>query len=153
MKTRHIACALALAFVSALAIAGNTQPAPIAVTLNADGSGNAIGDMVTARYSDNEIEFIGCGIRIYDDGAGGSFQWGFCQAADSADTAASPSPRVANCATVGQSPSSPGRTSSTVPPRSPAPRVWRTRPGAGPHAARPPVRRRAGMPLTGTRSI
>lgn len=88
MKTRHIACALALAFVSALAIAGNTQPAPIAVTLNADGSGNAIGDMVTARYSDNEIEFIGCGIRIYDDGAGGSFQWGFCQAADSADTRA-----------------------------------------------------------------
>lgn len=41
-------------------------------------------DMVTARFSDNDVEFIGCGIRTFDDGAGGTFTFGFCQATDSA---------------------------------------------------------------------
>lgn len=88
MKIRTFAGICLLAFFSSLAIAGITQPAPIAVTLNGDGSGAAIGDMVTARYSDNDIEFIGCGIRVYDDGAGGTFQYGFCQASDSAENRA-----------------------------------------------------------------
>ena len=88
MKIRNVAGIIQQALFSALAIAGNTQPAPIAVTLNGDGSGSATGDMVTARYSDNDIEFIGCGIRVYDDGAGGSFQYGFCQASDSAENRA-----------------------------------------------------------------
>lgn len=88
MKIRQLAGILLLAFFSSLAIAGMTQPAPIAVTLNGDGSGSAIGDMVTARYSENDIEFIGCGIRVYDDGAGGTFHYGFCQASDSAENRA-----------------------------------------------------------------
>ena len=86
MKLRHLVSAFALALFTTLAIAGNTQPAPITVTLNADGSGSASGDMITARFAENEFEFIGCGIRIYDDGAGGTYQWGFCQVADSTDT-------------------------------------------------------------------
>lgn len=82
MKIIHIAGILLLAAFSTLAIAGYTQPAPVSVTLNPDGSGHATGDMVSARYSDNDIENIGCGTRIYDDGAGGSWYYGFCQARD-----------------------------------------------------------------------
>ena len=82
MKTIQIAGMLMLATFSALAIAGYTQPAPVTVTVNADGSGTANGDMVTARYSDNEIENIGCGVRAIDDGAGGVWNYGFCQVRD-----------------------------------------------------------------------
>ena len=73
---------------SALVTGGQTQPAPVTITVNGDGSGAATGDMVTARFADNDIEFIGCGIRIFDDGAGGVFHWGFCQAEDSTGTPA-----------------------------------------------------------------
>ncbi|HEY0659887.1 MAG TPA: hypothetical protein VGD21_00975 [Lysobacter sp.] len=68
-------------------MAGLVQPAVVEVTTNADGSGNAFGNMVTARFADNDVEFIGCGIRFFDDGAGGTFELGFCQAANSADEA------------------------------------------------------------------
>lgn len=74
---------IALATVFAgVAHAGFTQPAPVDVTLNGDGSGMASGDMVTARYAENDIELIGCGVRIYDLGGGNTFEWGFCQAED-----------------------------------------------------------------------
>ncbi|MDX1443361.1 MAG: hypothetical protein R3270_06230 [Gammaproteobacteria bacterium] len=63
-------------------LAGYTQPAPVDVQLNGDGSGFAGGDMVSARYADNETEFIGCGSRVFSDGAGGTFEWGFCQGED-----------------------------------------------------------------------
>ena len=42
---------------------------------------SALGDQVTARYSSNKDEFIGCGTRNFDDGVN-SFMFGFCQAAD-----------------------------------------------------------------------
>ena len=42
----------------------------------------ASGDMVTARYSTDPDEYIGCGIRIFSDGAGGTTAFGFCQATD-----------------------------------------------------------------------
>lgn len=42
------------------------------------------GDQLTARTADNDVEFIGCGIRIFDDG-GAAFTFGFCQAGDSAE--------------------------------------------------------------------
>lgn len=71
-----------LVLVSTSVFAGLTQPAPVQVTLNPDGSGSAIGDMVTARFSDNDFEFIGCGVRKVSDGAGGHFQFAFCQAED-----------------------------------------------------------------------
>lgn len=77
---------IAMTAFSVVAMAGYTQPAPVTITLEADGSGTAIGDMVTARFSDNDVEVIGCGIRVYDDGAGGTFQYGFCQATDSMET-------------------------------------------------------------------
>ncbi len=73
-------CALAaLALVSASAFAGMTQPQVVQIDMDAR---SALGDMVTARTANNDVEFIGCGIRHIDDGAGGAFELGFCQAAD-----------------------------------------------------------------------
>ena len=73
-----------LTLFSAAAFAGLAQPAPILITQNADGSGNAQGDMLTARNADNDVEFIGCGTRTIDTGTG-SFSFGFCQAANAAE--------------------------------------------------------------------
>ena len=40
--------------------AGFTQPAPVEIDFD---NRFAVGDMVTARFSENEFELIGCGIR------------------------------------------------------------------------------------------
>jgi hypothetical protein len=82
MKARVVIASAALALFSSLAAAGYLQPAPVIVELNGDGSGQAFGDMVTARFADNDVELIGCGIRVFDNGTS-SFEFGFCQAADS----------------------------------------------------------------------
>lgn len=73
-----------LALSSSLAMAGRVQPAPVTVTMNADGSGNASGNMATARASANDVEYIGCGVRARDNGAGGATFSAFCQAGDAA---------------------------------------------------------------------
>jgi hypothetical protein len=44
----------------------------------------ALGDMVTARFSDNDIEVIGCGTRMWTTGTP-TFRWGFCQVRDAAN--------------------------------------------------------------------
>lgn len=85
MKTRNIILALMLAAFSALAVAGYTQPAPVTVNVNDDGSGDAQGDMVTARFSDSEFTSIGCGYRFFDTGGGSYIEYGFCQARDEND--------------------------------------------------------------------
>ena len=79
MKKLVTLTAGAMAMISTAAFGGSVQPFPVEVDLVAL---TANGDMVTARYSENENEFIGCGIRIFDDGAGGTFSFGFCQAED-----------------------------------------------------------------------
>ena len=40
----------------------------------------ANGDQVTARIAKDDFSYIGCGIRVFDDGVN-SFAFGFCQAA------------------------------------------------------------------------
>lgn len=85
MKLRYISFFGALLLSSSIAIAGFLQPAPVTVTVNDDGSGTASGDMATARFADNDFDLIGCGIRTFDDGAGGVFEFGFCQAQDSTE--------------------------------------------------------------------
>jgi hypothetical protein len=65
---------------SGVAVAGLVNSVPVAVTLNADGSGNALGNMTTARFSADAVQYIGCSARRYDDGAGGATGFGFCQA-------------------------------------------------------------------------
>ena len=85
MKLKQWIAVGVLALGSSVALAGLVSDVPVTVTLNADGSGNANGNMVTARFSSNDVEFIGCGVRRIDDGAGGVFLFAFCQAADAAN--------------------------------------------------------------------
>lgn len=84
MQAKCMIVAIFMAFFSTLAMAGYTQPAPVDVTVHDDGSGSGFagGDMVSARFSDGDTVFIGCGMRIFDDGFGGHFEYGFCQAED-----------------------------------------------------------------------
>ena len=80
-RTMAMICA-GLAMTAGAAIAGYVQPAPVDV----DHAANfALGDQVTARYSKNKIEHIGCGIRKQVTGPGTYFTWGFCQARDRDD--------------------------------------------------------------------
>jgi hypothetical protein len=70
-----------LALFASTAFAGYTQPQVVEVDPTAMF---AHGDQWTARASDNDLEHIGCGIRKFDDGAGGAVSLGFCQAGDAA---------------------------------------------------------------------
>ena len=80
MKSKQLLSTAALVLLSSMVFAGFLQPAPVLVEINADLSGFAQGDMATARFSASDLELIGCGIRTFDDGAGGVFETGFCQA-------------------------------------------------------------------------
>jgi hypothetical protein len=82
MKIIKLAIVAISVAVASFAFAGLVQPAPVMITLNEDNSGFAQGDMLTARYSDNDVEFIGCGTRTIEAG-GPLFHFGFCQATDS----------------------------------------------------------------------
>ena len=79
MKIRNLLSIAALTLMAGSASAGLVQPASVLVDLD---NGTAQGDQWTARSSDNDVEFIGCGIRLFDFGMG-SFEFGFCQAGDS----------------------------------------------------------------------
>lgn len=83
MKKQGLVAGILMLF-SSIAMAGFLQPAPVTVTINGDGSGSASGDMVSARFAPDDVTFIGCGMRAVDDGAGGTYEWGFCQASDAA---------------------------------------------------------------------
>lgn len=66
--------------MAAVASAGLKQPAPVVIDLV---NMIATGDQVTARIADDDVSFIGCGIRVTDDGVNPPFAFGFCQAGDS----------------------------------------------------------------------
>jgi hypothetical protein len=83
MKNKVLITAI-LVFFSSLAFAGFKQPAVVAVDLV---NGIAIGDLTSAANSDNDVEFIGCGSRNFDDTLGNAFRFGFCQASDAAGNA------------------------------------------------------------------
>ncbi len=83
MKIRYLLSAATLTLAAGIAFAGFVLSAEILINLEADGSGAAQGDQWTARSSANDVEYIGCGIRHFSDGAGGAFSFGFCQAGDS----------------------------------------------------------------------
>lgn len=78
MKLKLIAVTV-LTLFSSMTLAGLVQPVPVEVDLDIN---SAFGNMVTARFSTNDVELIGCGVRYIDDGAGGVFTFGFCQATD-----------------------------------------------------------------------
>ena len=81
MRTKLLAIGM-LALCSTVATAGLVKSVPVTVTVNADGSGQASGSMATARASANDVEYIGCGVRRFENGAGGTSAHGFCQASD-----------------------------------------------------------------------
>jgi hypothetical protein len=85
MRMKKWLAVAVLGLGSSVALAGLVTDQPVTVTLNPDGSGNAAGNMATARFSSNAVEFIGCGQRRLDDGAGGVILFAFCQAANAAN--------------------------------------------------------------------
>ena len=80
VKLKILLSVLALVFSSSMVLAGLVQPAPLLIQFQADGSGFAQGDMTTVRFSENDINVIGCGIRTLDIGGGVIIEFGFCQA-------------------------------------------------------------------------
>jgi hypothetical protein len=82
MKLKTALIGLGIAFIGGAAIAGFVQPAPVLVDTTAM---LAQGDQVSARYSKNDVEFIGCGMRKVATGPDtATFNFGFCQATDAA---------------------------------------------------------------------
>jgi hypothetical protein len=79
MKTIKIILVTSVAFFSTITIAGSISEIPVTVTLNEDGSGSMSGSMSTARFSDNDVEFIGCGTRNIDAGQPELVRFAFCQ--------------------------------------------------------------------------
>jgi hypothetical protein len=79
MKIGNLLSIAALMLIAGGAYAGLNQPAPIVVDLV---NMSALGDQVTARTASDDVTFIGCGIRVFDNGVN-SFSFGFCQAGDS----------------------------------------------------------------------
>ena len=65
--------------ISTSALAGRVTAVPVEVNFE---EGSAAGNQLTARDSDSPNVFIGCGTRNFDDGVGGIFRFGFCQAED-----------------------------------------------------------------------
>jgi len=79
MEIRYLLATTVLTLLAGFAYAGLAQPSPVAVDLV---NMTALGDMLTARTSAGDTEFIGCGTRNFDDGTGNAFRFGFCQASD-----------------------------------------------------------------------
>lgn len=77
-KIKLLGMVLALG-ISSVLVAGQYSPQPVMVDLVGR---TASGDMITARFAPNEHEHIGCGVRVFDDGAGGATWYGFCQASN-----------------------------------------------------------------------
>lgn len=82
MKIRKILIAMVILLFSPLVFGGVATDFPVEVDLD---NKFAAGNMVSARFSDNDVELIGCGVRYFDDGAGGTFAFGFCQATNAAE--------------------------------------------------------------------
>ena len=80
MRMKQLTGIGVLALGASVAMAGLINESPVLVTLNPSGSGSASGSMSSARFSKNDVEYIGCGIRRFDDGLGGVVTFGFCQA-------------------------------------------------------------------------
>jgi hypothetical protein len=80
MKTRYLFSTLFLVLVATSSFAGRFNDVPVTIDFDA---GFAEGSQLTAKTSKNEVEFIGCGIRNFNNGFS-SFRFGFCQAEDAA---------------------------------------------------------------------
>ena len=88
MKISYLVAVLLLSLMSTIAVAGLSHNRTVEILFAEDGSGQATGAMAAARYSDNEIEYIGCGTRNFVNPDWTLFEFAFCQAGDSAGTEA-----------------------------------------------------------------
>jgi hypothetical protein len=79
MKIRYLLSITVLTLLAGAAYAGLSRPAPVVVDLV---NMSANGDQLSARTSADDVTFIGCGTRSFDDGTGNEFRFGFCQAGD-----------------------------------------------------------------------
>lgn len=86
MKIMHSCIALAaMILASSASFAGLAISKSVSVDAEA---GIAEGDMAAARYSKNDVEFIGCAVEHTDLGGGDTFVLGICRARDSLGTSA-----------------------------------------------------------------
>lgn len=84
-KIQSVAVALVTAFYCAVGLAGSSIDAPVQIGME---SRSAQGVQTTARFSDNDVEAIGCGVTVTDLGDGGIVSFGFCQATDASNQSA-----------------------------------------------------------------
>ena len=81
MKTMRYCTALAaMILASSASFAGLAISKSVSVDAEA---GIAEGDMAAARYSRDDVEYIGCTVEHTDVGGGDTFVLGICQARDS----------------------------------------------------------------------
>lgn len=80
MKTKILLSIAALTLAVGIAFAGQNTSAPVSVDLD---NRVARGGQLTARVSDNDVELIGCGATVTNDGVNPTLYFGFCQATDS----------------------------------------------------------------------
>lgn len=78
MKLKLMIAGTVATLACSIALAGFVQPAPVTFDFF-EGGGTASGDMRTAREAKNDVDFIGCGVRQFDNGVSQS-TFGFCQA-------------------------------------------------------------------------
>ena len=77
MKIKTVVISALVTLFASSAFAGQSNDAP--VEINSEEM-FAMGNMKSARFSDNDFEFIGCGTRTTVIDETESFEWGFCQA-------------------------------------------------------------------------
>ena len=82
MRTRKWLAVLGLSLLTTAGFAGLSEVIQVEIDLQPDGSGSAFGAMPAARFSDNDVEFIGCGTRNISVPGSPLFQFAFCQAGD-----------------------------------------------------------------------
>jgi hypothetical protein len=80
MRMKRVAAVGMLVLGASAALAGQVELEPVTVTREADFSGVASGAMGQARFSENNVEAIGCRINHFDNGMGGLSIFGFCHA-------------------------------------------------------------------------
>ena len=76
-EIQRLSVALVTLFYAGVGIAGSSVDGPVQIDTELR---SAQGVQTTARFSDNEVEAIGCGARVTDAGDGNIVSFGFCQA-------------------------------------------------------------------------
>ena len=79
MKKIPMILAAVTLFHAGSGLAGSSYVSPVLIDLDTN---SAQGAQSSARYSDNDIEAIGCGATVSDSGDGNVLRFGFCQATD-----------------------------------------------------------------------